>query len=144
MVVYLLEHSTVVEKGVKSSFIIGVYSSKEIAKQKISKYKKIDGFKDFPDNFYITSFRVVSSKNNPSELDKPIFFLQHEYSIGDYDYITYIDMYFDYCKALDRIEHLKKKRKYKKCTNGLYSPDGFVVDKYFLNQDNWEEGFTSN
>jgi homoserine kinase type II len=59
--VFLLQHSY--EKEIDGLFleetkIIGIYSSEKNAEGAVEKYKKLPGFKDYPDAFYIDRFQL--------------------------------------------------------------------------------------
>jgi len=55
--VFLLQHSYEVN-GVENSKIIGVYSSREIAESIIIKYKKLPGFRNYPNEFFIDGYEL--------------------------------------------------------------------------------------
>ncbi|GGG70308.1 DUF7336 domain-containing protein [Paenibacillus radicis (ex Gao et al. 2016)] len=38
--------------------LIGVYSSKEIAESVVERYKRLPGFKDYLDSFYISEYEI--------------------------------------------------------------------------------------
>lgn len=59
MVVYYLSHSILVEEpDIYDTNSIGFYSTKEKAEQVIEEYKKLPGFKDYPDCFEIEEMEV--------------------------------------------------------------------------------------
>ncbi|MGV7118986.1 DUF7336 domain-containing protein [Paenibacillus kyungheensis] len=55
--VFLLQHSYEVNR-VENSKIIGIYSSREIAESTIIKYKKIPGFRNYPNEFFIDGYKL--------------------------------------------------------------------------------------
>ncbi|WCT55875.1 hypothetical protein PQ456_22460 [Paenibacillus kyungheensis] len=55
--VFLLQHSYEVN-GVENPKIIGIYSSREIAESTIIKYKKIPGFRNYPNEFFIDGYEL--------------------------------------------------------------------------------------
>ncbi|WDF50969.1 hypothetical protein PQ460_00505 [Paenibacillus sp. KACC 21273] len=55
--VFLLQHSYEVNR-VENSKIIGIYSSREIAESIIIKYKKIPGFRNYPNEFFIDGYEL--------------------------------------------------------------------------------------
>jgi len=55
--VFLLQHSYEVNR-VENSKIIGIYSSREIAESIIIKYKKLPGFKHYPNDFFIDGYEL--------------------------------------------------------------------------------------
>ena len=56
-VVYLLQHSYEIEEFDETK-IIGIYSTKEKAKEVIEKYNTLPGFKDYPNDFYIDKYEL--------------------------------------------------------------------------------------
>lgn len=56
--VYKLIHQIDVGDGAKSTSLIGFYSTRKKSKKVIGKYKKITGFKDFPNDFVIEKMEV--------------------------------------------------------------------------------------
>lgn len=87
MLVYLLSHSRQVECDAISSVIIGIYSSMSIVNMTIEKYKNIVGFKDYPNDFDVEDFEVISCKNEGIVKDNSVYLLQHEYSVDEYEII---------------------------------------------------------
>lgn len=57
-IVYLLSHRIKVEKDSHSTVIIGIYTSLEIIQETIQRYKYIEGFKDYPDNFIVEEYEI--------------------------------------------------------------------------------------
>lgn len=60
-IVYLLQHSYEVETEVgvfDETKLIGIFSSKEKAEKAIEEYKKITGFKNYPENFYVGQYEL--------------------------------------------------------------------------------------
>ena len=56
--VFLLQHSYEIGE-IEETKIIGIYSSREKAEQVIEKYKKLPGFKEYPDTFYIDEYDTM-------------------------------------------------------------------------------------
>ena len=56
-IIYLLWHTRYIDEG-EDSKLIGLYSSRKLAEEKILKYKEIEGFKDYPDGFSIASYSL--------------------------------------------------------------------------------------
>lgn len=141
MNLYLLSHTRKVEVDAVSSFIVGIYSSIDIVHKTIKEYQNIAGFKDYPNDFVVDKFKIKSTK----ELSKKqcVYLLQHEYTIGEYDYITKIGVFESFEKAEKIRAKLRKKPKYQNYPGGLYPPDGFCVDEYIINESGWREGFFS-
>ncbi len=148
MIVYLLQHIRKVEVDAISGIHIGVYTSLESANLTIDKYKNIEGFKDYPDDFVVEEYEVVGSDDKSILPGESIYFLQHEHSIEEdgiiYDYVTDIDMFMNYVDAEMIMEELKRDPKYVGKFEGIYSDNGgFCIDQCILNKDNWTEGFVT-
>lgn len=60
MVVFLLQHSYLLDRvsDIYETKILGIYSSEQVATDAISRYRKLDGFKLHPDDFYIDKYEV--------------------------------------------------------------------------------------
>jgi hypothetical protein len=55
--VFLLQHSYEIN-DFEETKVIGIYLSRKKAEQVIGKYKKLQGFKDYPDSFYIDEYEM--------------------------------------------------------------------------------------
>lgn len=141
MTVYVLLHSREVEEDVFCSIGIGIYTSMEIVHETIARYKNVTGFKDYPDDFVVDQYEVVTREGDDVIANGFVYFLQHEYTIGDYDYPTSIGIYSNCEDVKATIRELKKDSCYSHYPGGIYPPDGFCIDKYELNKDHWIEGF---
>ena len=53
----LLQHSYI-KDGHEEVKIIGIYSSRKIAEKTVEQYKKLPGFKDYPDSFFIDAYEL--------------------------------------------------------------------------------------
>ena len=58
MIIFLLQHSYLLEKDVYETKILGVYSTEQLALDAIKRYLKLDGFKFHPDDFYIDKYEI--------------------------------------------------------------------------------------
>ncbi|SHI89088.1 hypothetical protein SAMN02745163_00948 [Clostridium cavendishii DSM 21758] len=67
---------------------------------------------------------------------KYVYLLQHSYEINEVDETKTIGIYTSEENALNVIEKYKSLPGFKD-----YNEDCFYIDKYELNQNNWEEGF---
>ena len=56
--VYMLSHSRAFNEETRSTILIGIYSSIEKAEDTISRYKSIEGFCDYPNDFSIEEMEV--------------------------------------------------------------------------------------
>ena len=133
---------------VHSTIQIGIYSTKQAAKKLIPQYKKLNGFKNFPHDFFIEQlildYDIYSQEAvNCSAVSKKevnvVYELSHEYEIYEgkqiYDCITYFGI-FSNQETANRL--LKKYSKLKPFSE---HPDGFLVDKCFINKSYWVDGF---
>lgn len=74
--VFLLQHSYEIVKGYEETKVLGVYSKKENAEKAIEQYKKLAGFRDHPNDFYISECRLdIDASWNEG------FFTEHYYEI---------------------------------------------------------------
>lgn len=55
--VFILQHSYEIDE-IEETKIIGIYSSKANAESAIDKFKKLPGFQDYPDYFYIDKYGI--------------------------------------------------------------------------------------
>ncbi|MBQ9484451.1 MAG: hypothetical protein IJU82_09685 [Ruminiclostridium sp.] len=58
MYVWLLQHSYPLENGADEVKMLGVYSTEALAFAAVSRYRKLPGFCDHPDDFYIDRYEV--------------------------------------------------------------------------------------
>lgn len=58
--VFLVQHAYEIE-GMDEIKTIGIYSTEENAKKVVEEYKKLPGFKDYPEGFYIGSYELDKS-----------------------------------------------------------------------------------
>lgn len=56
--VYVLQHSYELENGYDETKFLGVFSSLEKAESAVLEYKKLPGFKDYPNDFYIDKYEI--------------------------------------------------------------------------------------
>jgi homoserine kinase type II len=66
---------------------------------------------------------------------KIVFVLEHSYKNEDHEDIEMIGVYSSKEKAEKTV------RKFKKLPGFKCYPDGFNIDKYIIEEDNWIEGF---
>ncbi|WP_042161460.1 DUF7336 domain-containing protein [Paenibacillus gorillae] len=65
--IFIVQHSYEVGEGslYDETKLIGVYSSKEIAESVVEKFKRLPGFRDYLDAFYINEYEI--DKDNWTE-----------------------------------------------------------------------------
>lgn len=68
---------------------------------------------------------------------KSVYILQHSYELEDAEETKLIGVYTSKTHAESAIERLKTKPGF--CNK----PEDFTIDEYILNQDSWEEGFST-
>jgi len=135
--IYVLYHkhdtSYTWEKSIFDTKIIGCFDSKKQVNQTINVYKKLVGFKDYPNGFKICCKKI---KYIPS--DKIVFKI--DCSIFLYDDVEIIEDFgvFPTRKDAEKIITDNIKRDSKR-----YKADCFFIDKYKLNACYWKEGFTT-
>jgi len=56
--VYKLEHSRKIDEEYDTTKLIGFFSSKEKAEEIIENYKKMEGFRDYPEGFTIEECEI--------------------------------------------------------------------------------------
>jgi hypothetical protein len=56
--VFLLQHSYERTDGYEETKIIGIFSTKEKVKECIKKFEGLDGFKDYPDCFFVDEYEI--------------------------------------------------------------------------------------
>lgn len=133
----LIHNRKVEEPDVYNTFLIGFYSTRENAEKTIEKFKLIDGFKDFPNDFSIEKERVDEGIVEEGALDElaSVFFLSHTYEEGEYDFDSYLGIFSSLEKAQRELNYLKNIPEYKE------HPDDFHIDEYKIDEDNWGFGF---
>ncbi len=134
----MLLHSRPVDEDAHETFLIGFYSSHQKAQDVIERYKNIDGFRNHPKDFAIEEWEVdVDDFNRQGgDYNGKVFYLAHEYYDGtEYDYVTKIGVY-------SKRQNAKKAlSKYKGLPDFKEHADGFTIDEYDIDEDNWTQGF---
>ena len=134
----LIHNRKVEEPDIYNTFLIGFYSKRENAEKTIERFRLIDGFKDFPNDFYIEKERVDEGiVDEDGALDKlaSVFFLSHTYEEGEYDFDSYLGVFSSLEKVQKELSYLKNLPEYKEHQND------FHIDEYKLDEDNWVSGF---
>ena len=138
MTLYKLFHSYITKivenEEYTSSFLLGFYDSLSYVESRIDYYKTQPGFKDHPDGFLIVSYDFEGDL-------KEVFYVDHEYYLPEEDcyVITEIGLFATKEEAIQAIENLRKE-------NSIlftFNADGFVIEKYLINESMWLEGFCS-
>lgn len=66
-----------------------------------------------------------------------VYLLQHCYEEDEFDWVTDLGIYTTNQKAIDALNRFKNLEKF------LKYPDEFIISEYLLNENHWEEGFTT-
>lgn len=113
---------------------IGCFSTFSRADRAGKEYRKIIGFRDFPDNFMIEKIPVFGTKKNCSAVYELTHFFDDGY--GN-DIVPYSGFFSSRKKARCMISLLKK--------DPFFSsrPEDFLIVHIKLNQCSWREGFIS-
>lgn len=137
--VIMLRHSRLITEGAYDTKLIGCYSSLKNVKEVIKRYKKIEGFKDYPNDFNIETIEAdINDFNNMcGEFnDNVVFRLVHEYYDGvEFDYVTELGIYSTIGKANEA------QKKYSEQEILKDYPDGFCIDEIKVDFDYWSSGF---
>jgi len=56
--VYLVQHTKNIEEEEEDVKIIGIYESEPLAKEGVPRLKKLPGFCDYPEGFYIDEYNL--------------------------------------------------------------------------------------
>ena len=56
--VYLLQHSYEIDNGCDETKILGIFSSQQTAEEAIEGYKKLPGFRNKQENFFIDKYEL--------------------------------------------------------------------------------------
>ena len=121
------------------SKLLGYFTSIQQAQNIIKKYKKVTGFKDYPDGFIIQKEKVIcdNSISLKSDVMRCIYELTHSFEDKDgYDIITYFSVY----SSLELARHDEKKLLLEVPFSS--HPEGFLIVDHQLNKCYWQEGFT--
>lgn len=143
--VYKLEHKNLkeidfeTEEEICDTKLLGFFSSREECNKSIQKYLMQPGFKEHPDRFFIEKVEADIDDFNDKigNFDKYVYYLNHEWYDGEYDYQCDIGFY----SSLKRAK--KAKQMYKQDEAFIDHPEGFGIDKYLINEREWKEGFFS-
>lgn len=138
MTLYKLFHSYITKivenEEYTSSFLLGFYDSLSYVESRIDYYKTQPGFKDHPDGFQIESYEF---ENDLTE----VYYVDHEYYLPEEgcDVITEIGLFATKKEAMQAVEYLRKENS----SLFTFNAEGFVIEKYLVNESMWIEGFSS-
>lgn len=139
---YMLVHKRIVEshadgENIYSTMLLGFFSSKIKSKEAIQFYLNLPGYKDYPNDFKIKAVYadVDDFSSVVGNFNESVFHLSHEYSDGEYDYISDLGFYSSNEKAVAAMVRYKTKGCY------IKYPQGFSIDEYRINDMEWTEGF---
>ena len=126
--IFMLEHKREIDDVVILSSLIGFYTSKDIVDHTVNKYRMLEGYRDYPDDFLITEYEIAENVMQA-------FVVFHEYSDEEFDYPTLIGVFSTEEDAIKAQMVAIKEQPF------AQYPDGFTIDNYELNKDFWTEGF---
>lgn len=136
--VYSLSHEHYTSDETADIKQIGYFSSRKESCQVIEEYKKLDGFREYPNNFVIKALPIVYGKRVYSNIEYPkvVYVLNHSYEDEEgFDVISWLGIYASYDLALRSQQKYMRDKKF----NGY--PDCFIIDEYEVNKPEWSEGF---
>ena len=135
MTLYLLYHKRWVDDVFYDTKIIGIYSSHQRATDAIERYSYIPGFSEFNTGFYIDSFDVLCGrKSNSNKKNSIVYLLEGVCLIDSDEMIVSYDIYSNIIAAIWACV-VKKLRRNKQPSKKFY------IDRYFIDEDHWKEGF---
>lgn len=148
--IFQLIHIKIIDSFEKGDIIVdkkelGVYSCKKYALAAQDRFKVLEGFRDFPDNFTILKRRIILHDCNVQlSSGMSIFLLKNEFSEGDYDVTTDFG-FFTNMNSIDKeistlLRHKHKTKEYLNIASNYY------IGEFKLDIDNpyWAEGFKSD
>ncbi len=139
MDIYKLTHVHLLEDQKNEEKDLGYFSSLEIVKDKIKYYQTLQGFNDFPNDFYIQKFDIPGDKIGSSVFEAVFYMHNEEYSI-EFDY--FIGVYSTEKQANKALAEFKSQNKDLIIKNPLIKE--FVSGKCLVNVFQWTEGFTTD
>ena len=132
---YLIYHIHIFKDGSEDYKAIGVFSSYDKALAVREKYSSdLPGFKDFPKGFYIEEFEVTELDIAKQRTVYVIF--TYIYKNGEEEKLSVIKIVKNQDESKKFIKKYKSKYKIKK---NQY----FEYEKYNLDENCWQEGFTT-
>lgn len=130
MILYLLDHRHWIDRKYYDTKFIGIYSSNDVVLNTIEKYSQLPGFCDFKSDFNI---EMVELDLNNKRQKKEFVYLLTGTQMVDEDEITI--SYSVYSNLLiARLLWIIK-------TLAAYGNKKFYVERYYINEDNWKDGF---
>ena len=136
--VYMLTHSRIVVDDARETKVLGYFSTQSKAKQAIDEYKLLDGFCDYPNDFFIETCEADVDEFNdiPGQFSDVVYRLFHEYYDGvEFDYVTNLGFYSteqNVYKALEKFKH-----------DPIFAEhlDGFIIYECQIDEKYWQDGF---
>ncbi|MGO4888002.1 hypothetical protein ACJ2A9_09610 [Anaerobacillus sp. MEB173] len=138
---YSLTHQRVDGTGFDEKHI-GIFTDMGKLLKVIENYKTLPGFKDFPDGFYVTAFKLncdyFHEEITHNFKKDYVWVLSHGYNDEDDNEIgTFFGVYSSLNRAKNSLKMYMELPKFKR------HPQGFYINKYILNQSEWQEGFVT-
>lgn len=145
--VFMLQHDRFVEVDKETgellcdTKLLGFFSSEDKCGEAISHYKQQPGFKDHLEGFTFKKVEADIDDYNdiPGTFEGYVYFLSHEWYDGEFDYVSYLGYYSKYQGAEEA------QKKYCMDDDDYFKhQEGFVIDKYAIDQLEWKEGFCAS
>jgi len=92
---YLVEIDKETGEEARSTNLLGFFETEEKCKEHIPFYVTLEGFCNYPDDFFIEKVTADINDYNdePGEFDSVVYSLEHEWYDGEYDHCTYLGYY---------------------------------------------------
>ncbi len=145
--VFKLNHSRIVgidsdNDELRDSKVLGLYSSRSEAYSAQERFRLLNGFRDFPNDFSIEKRRVnLDSSVAKLTSGMKIYLLTNEFSQEEYDWVTDLGLFTSFEEVNETISRscsrVYRKKKY------LNDRDNYIIGVLNLDRDNifWDEGF---
>lgn len=134
--VYLLYHRIQIDDEIYDDKLIGVYSSHDKAISTINRFTDLPGFSDYPDGFCIEPFAISGKLRYSNRFKKYGVYLIFVENLIDDEEVTE-----SYDACANTIEAIFKLL-FKIIRRGFIKKR-FSIVKYYIDQDNWCEGFVT-
>lgn len=139
MDIYKLTHVHLLKDQKNDEKDLGYFSNLEIARDKINFYRSLQGFREYPNDFYIQKFEIDGDKIGSSVFEAVFYLHDEDYSI-EFDYL--IGVYLTEKQAEKALEEFKSQNNNLIITNPLIKE--FVSCGCLVDVCQWTEGFTTD
>lgn len=132
----MLYHRHIIDDDYYDDKIIGIYSSYYNARKTIKFYSGLPGFSDSPDGFHIEPFYISLPKKSRSGSKIFLYILIEEKVFEDYELSEAYIVYSSRIKAV-------WSKLVKTILLRSFGDFRLSIDKYYVDEDNWREGFVT-